>query len=254
MLDSQSNYTYRASPQLSANQIAEYLSATPGRRKSIIQEARFPKTSQRARYRGARDCLSAFLCDGTRSFNHIAKALDHLKGRAAKPMATDWVKEDSQLSVEAIEAFQRSYNRLGLPAVECAALPRRLPPLVFAKTKINVHLDVVARRKNLHGPDAIGGAIFVFSRGEKAEKKRVERCKTIAGLAYDFCVERLSGMGQADTSICLGVDVFGQRSYPPPGTFAKKRKQIEDCCEEIYARWWSIDPPLDYDGPDFSEP
>lgn len=58
-------------------------------------------------------------------------------------------------------------------------------------------------------------------------------------------------MGDADTSICLGVDVFGQKAHKPPGTFAKKRKQIEDSCEEIAARWASVGPPPGYDGPDF---
>lgn len=171
MTVSKPNFSYRANPQLSANQIAEYLTATPARRKTIVQEARFPKTSQSARYRGARECLVNFLCDGTRSFNHLAKALDHLTKQGAKPMASDWVKEDCQLSIEAIDAFQRSYNRLGFPAVQCSTLGRRIPPLVFGKTKVSVNLDVVTIRKNLGGPDAIGGAIFVFSRGEKTVKK-----------------------------------------------------------------------------------
>jgi hypothetical protein len=50
-------YNYNALPRLSANQISEYLTATPTRRKSIVQAAKFPKTAIVARYDGARESL-----------------------------------------------------------------------------------------------------------------------------------------------------------------------------------------------------
>jgi hypothetical protein len=49
---SKRKYGYNPDPRLSANQLAEYLTATPTRRKSIIREAKFPKKSVVARYDG----------------------------------------------------------------------------------------------------------------------------------------------------------------------------------------------------------
>lgn len=230
--------------------MAEYLYATAPRRKSIIRDARFPKKSVVAQYRTARDCLVDFLVDGTRSLNHIARAIDQLSRREARPTATEWLRRDSRSSIEAIEAFQRSYNRLGLAPINCERTHGRQPPLVFGPTKVSVTLNVITRKRNLDGPDSIGGAIFIFSRGESSSRKRVERCKTIAGLAYDFCLAHLSTLGTADTSICFGVDVFGRKSYKPQGTFARKRRQIQDSCDEIASRWRTVAPPSDYDGPD----
>lgn len=230
--------------------MAEYLSASSPRRKTIVQEARFPKTSVTARYNIARDSLTEFLADHTRSAAHIANAIDRLDKRGARSDATEWVKQDCRSSKEAVEAFQRAYNRFGLTSIQCEKVHGRLPFLVIGPTKISVSVDLWTKKKNMEGPDAVGGAVFIFSRGEAQSKKRVERCKIVGGLIYDYLLSHPRVGGVADTSTCLGIDVFGQKSYPPPGTFARARRQIEDSCEEIALRWYATDPPSGYDGPD----
>src|ERR1700719_3875591 len=107
-------YGYRATPQLSANQVAEYLMATSSGRKRIIQSARFPKRSVVAQYGKAREGLVNFLADGTRSIRHLADANDYLIKRGERAGASDWIKRDSKQSMEAITAFQNSYNRVGV--------------------------------------------------------------------------------------------------------------------------------------------
>jgi len=230
--------------------MAEYLGASPTRRRSIIRDARFPKTSVVAQYDRAREALVNFLEDGTRSLNHLAHATDQLARREARPGATDWLKRDCRLSTEAIETFQRGYNRLGLPKIDCLPIQGRQRPLQFGRTKVSVSLDVITRRPVIGGKDSIGGATFIFSRGEKLSKSRMDRCRTIAGLIYEFCRQRLEAHGEPDISLCMAIDVFNQKSYTPPGTFVRKRQQIEISCDEIADRWRSIDPPDDYDGPD----
>jgi hypothetical protein len=103
------NYGYRPLPQMSANQIAEYLSATAPRRRDITQQAKFPKTSVVSQYVLARDGISSFLNDGTRSYRHLAEALDRLTKRQTRTGATEWLVNDSRNSIEAIDVFAREY-------------------------------------------------------------------------------------------------------------------------------------------------
>ena len=236
---------------MSANQIAEYLSASPTRRKRIIRDARFPKTSVVAQYDKAREGLVNFLADGTRSFKHLAGATDYLTKREARADASDWLKRDSRSSIEALEVFQRAYNKLGIAKLDCQEVPGRQPHLDMWPTRVSVNLDLTVR-KPVKGSDRdrIGGAILLFSRGEASGKARVERCKVIGGLVYTYCGRFLSGTGQPDPTLCFAVDVFGQVAYTPPGTFSAKLKHVADACEEIAARWKTIAPPDDYDGPD----
>lgn len=251
MAATEPHYGYRPTPQLSANQLAEYLMASAPRRASIIRAARFPKTAVVAQYDKAREGLVEFLADGARSLNHLARALENLARREGRPAASTWIIRDSRFSQEAIEVFQRGYNRLGLPRLNCRAIHGRQPPLVFGPTKVSVTLDVTTHKPVSGERDHVGGAILVFSRGEKSSKSRIDRCKTIAGLIYLFCAKHLAALGEADPSICLAIDVFNSTPHVPPGTFARKLRQIEHSCEEIGSRWKTIKAPADYDGPDY---
>jgi hypothetical protein len=233
--------------------MAEYLSPATSstRRKSIIREARFPKTSVVAQYDKAREGLVNFLGDPTRSFKHIARAADYLDKREADDEATAWIKRDSRFSKEAMDAFQKGYNKLPFGKLDCRPVAGRLPPLDKWPTKISVALDLTVHKPVKDGKDRIGGALMLFSRGEASSKNRIERSKVIAGLIYTFCGEFLTGMGVPDPTLCFAVDVFNGIAYQPPGTFAKKLRNIADACDEIADRWKTVKAPDDYDGPDY---
>jgi hypothetical protein len=203
-----------------------------------------------AQYDKAREGLVNFLVDGTRSYKHIADATEYLEKRESRPGATTWVKRDSRGSIEAMEAFQRSYNRLAVHKLDCRLTHGRQPHLDMWPTRISVAMDFTVHRPTTGGKDHIGGALLLFSRGESSSKTRLERSKTIAGLIYTFCNRFLKGLGDPDPTLCFAIDVFSGIAHTPPGTFARKLRNVGDACDEIAARWKTITPPHDYDGPD----
>jgi len=232
--------------------MAEYVctGTTPTRRRSIIRAARFPKTSVVAQYGYASEGLVNFLADDNRNLGHLAEMRDRLERRADKRDATPWVKRDCQFSIEAIDAFERNYNRLGFPKLDCRPVTGRLPYLDDWRTRISIALDVTIHKPVRGEEDRIGGALFFFSRGEASTKARIERAKTVAGMIYTLCDRKLGSMGQADPSLYFAVDVFAGVRHSPQGTFARKLAHIEEACEEVADRWKRIGPPDDYDGPE----
>lgn len=234
--------------------MAEYVCSgtSPPRRRTIIRDARFPKTTIVAQYGYATEGLVNFLDDGNRKLDHLAAAKDRLERREAKRDAGPWIQRDSRFSIEAIEAFERGYNKLGFAKLDCRRVAGRLPYLTDWPTRISVSLDVTLHKLGKDGgPDHFGGALFLFSRGEQSSKNRLERSKTIAGLIYTLCEKHLTKYGEADPTMCFAVDVFGTVRHSPPGTFARKLAHIKEACEEIADRWKRIGPPADYDGPDY---
>jgi hypothetical protein len=243
-------YTFRRHPQLSANQIADYLGASPTRRKSIIRAARFPKLSVVAQYGKAREGLVNFLGDGTRSKRHLADARDYLAKRYSKAGASDWLKRDSRQSGEAVDAFDRAYNKLGLRAYDCRPVPGRLPRLdEWGTTRISVDLDLTIHvPTDGGGRDRIGGIILLFSRGASSGSARIEQSRIIASLILQFCNRFMIERGDPDKAFCLAIDVFEGRAHRPHGI--RKMDYVRDACEEIATRWLSMTPPDDYDGSD----
>lgn len=235
--------------------MAEYISAgvTPTRRRTIIKDAQFPKGAVVAQYTGAREGLIKYLSDGARSPRHLAQAKVDLadKGEASK---SSWTKTDCRNSTEAIEAFERGYNRLTLSKLDCRMASGKGRLLDQWPTLVSVAFDITIHKPTKVGSDKFGAALLIFSRGESSTKAREERCSNIAGLIYAFCSRSLGGFGEADPALCMAVDVFAGKEYRCPGTFARKLRHVEDSCADIAAIWHTVPVPPDYDGPPLRRP
>lgn len=248
MSDSKPKYGYNPEPRLSANQLSDYLNATPPRRKSIIREAKYPKTSVIARYSGARDGLTSYLCDAGRSPATLAKAIEKIKEREAKFSATDWTKQDCNLSIEAIQSFQKAYNSLGLAKIDCKSVVTKQPKLSIEGVDVSVALDATTRRRGKAGQECVGGLILLFAKSDASTKSREARCKTSAVLAALFAEQHLQYLGEPDAKICFALDVFGGRIFAAPSMYPTKLEHMKASCEEVALRWPTIEPPADYDG------
>jgi len=58
----------------------------------------------------------------------------------------------------------------------------------------------------------------------------------------------MADRGDIDKKLCLAIDVFGGRSHGPQGI--RKIEHVREACEEIAARWRTVGPPPEYDGPE----
>jgi hypothetical protein len=241
-------YGYNAEPRLSANQLSDYLNATPTRRKTIIRDAKYPKTSVVARYSGARETITDYLCDDLRSSKVINAGVESIEERGAKFAATDWTKQDCALSVEAIQAFQNGYNSLGLGKISCKAVVTKQPKLQIEGVDISVALDATTHKVGKDGANCVGGLILLFSKSDASAKSREARCRTSAVLAAVFAEKHLAYLGQAEPGLCYAMDVFGKRLFPAPKMFPTKLDHMSASCEEVALRWPTIAPPPDYDG------
>lgn len=212
-----------------------------------MKAAKFPKTVVVAHYDGAWKAIPKFLCDTARPMSHLAGAVATLKSKADDPTQSPWVKDDSQMSIEAISAFQKGYNKLGLAGVECRIVTGQLPKLTISGVEISVALDMT-----VHKGERAGGAVLMISKAESSAKERSDRGRNSAVLAYLFAQQHLTHLGEIDRKLCLSIDVFGGSTYACPDTFKRKIGNMEDSCEEVVLRWPTVTPPDDYDGPSWS--
>ncbi|MBI1272569.1 MAG: hypothetical protein GC131_00585 [Alphaproteobacteria bacterium] len=245
---SSKKYKYHPNPRLSANQVAEYLTATSTRRKGIIRDAKFPKTAVVARYDAAREALIKHLSDDTRSHHVLSEAIIGLDRREESAGATSWIKNDCRLSKEAIVAFQRAYNKLGVSKLVFRSAPGRVLQLEIEGVKLSIALDLIASRTDSSGTKRVGGVIFMFNKSDSSPKSKKNKAEVAALLALQFIEKHLKHLGQPDPKLCIAIDVFGGEAYPVKGS-SRRLKDIGNSCEEVALWWPKVKPPVDYDGP-----
>jgi len=240
-------HKYHHNPRLSANQVADYLSANATNRKRILSDAKYPPTMIVVRYDDARTAVSAHLAKGVAN-PILTDALDALGRKGGKEGITPWKKQNHQLCGEAIEAFRSAEAKLGIGGVKF-----RAPDIVNMKLKISgvtvsVSLDLIAETVDSKGNKRLGGVVLVFSKKGGPDKNVGPRCEAIALLAHEVLSAHVKD-GECDPAMCMAIDVFGGKVYRAKRQQKQLYKSVETSCEEVATVWPSIKPPANYNGP-----
>jgi hypothetical protein len=158
-MPSKSKYREVTEPAISANQLAEYLTATPHGRKRIIQAARWQSTAVVTRYKHARQAIGACLCDATKSPTTYTAQRAGLQERLASASSA-WEKTDIEASIEALDKYNASLNATGANKLDCTAVVGSVPPLTIGGLRVRVTPDVTIKKPDAKdGSDRVGAVL-----------------------------------------------------------------------------------------------
>lgn len=237
-------YRVHVNPRISANQLAEYTLASPSRRHSIVKNAKFAPTYLVMRYGAARDAIADFLADPTRNKTMLYSAeADQIN--EAKKAGTDFLRNDAQLSAEAISHFAGTQFPSVFDKITFSRNTQSLPKLHISNVDVSVNLDLISRNEP---KGLVGGAVIQTSKAVSSKSWRDEHCAVVATLAWMQSREVLQNIGKVDHKLCFAIDVFAKKVKTAPASHKKRLKDIEAACTEIAMLWPIVPAPPDFDG------
>jgi hypothetical protein len=236
---------YHPNPRLSANQLAEYLTANATARRRILQDAKFKPTMIVIRYRDARSAV-------VDHFNGTERALDdaitRLKERVDSGDTTEYIVQNCELCIDAIKSFQRSKANLEVGNTQFSKPKLHNTKLQISGVSVSVSLDLMTEELDKHGKRSKGAAILVFSKNTKSEKLMAGRCKAIALLVYELLKSQASTVPNCDPALCMAIDAYNAKVYRAKGQQKQLLTTVVSSCKEITVIWPSIEPPASYAG------
>lgn len=211
----------------------------PGRI-SIICRARDSTTPPRAYYSDLRAGLKGFLADPLRDTRSLDTLGNSLQQRAHDTSLKVQRRQEAELSLGALDAFQRiGKNRLAgynfLPA------PRRQEPLMISGVTVSVFLDLLVKREK-GGRVECGGVLFRLSKAdedetEAANSKRREMGAYAATLAQMQVRSMDNGGMIPSPDLCMSVDVQAGDVQFAKRDFTQRAQRLEAECRFIAAMW-----------------
>jgi hypothetical protein len=195
----------RETPRISVNKLAEYLVATPARRRGIIRDQKIKRDFIVARYQsvyaGVAECLA------TGDVSVIYTKLEQLY--EATPTST-WELQDNQLSVEALELFASFVDEIDLARFRVVRPGQVLPRMNVSGTEVSVKPCVILR--NDEGTETVGAVhVYIsklFSFGDDAA--------AYATITVHQYVEDVLGSRNASPADSFVIDVFARRVHSGP--------------------------------------
>lgn len=243
-----SNYSYNPNPRLSANQLAEIITATPTRRKSIITNAKYPKTVIVAQYRDAYEHLVSFLTNSARTAPNFHSQISGLEDKAIDPSYSMWVQSDASRSAEALSKVHSAYNSTKLSSFDFRVLPKSKPKIAIEGVQVSP--SAVCSVHGIFRKEPAVGCLSIFiNKSESSVKARKERCMSAAVLSILYAEQHLPQFGFAAPKLNLSYDVLEGRLLSAPNTYSKRLSNMKFACEEVALRWPTVECPRDYDGP-----
>ncbi|MCB1352555.1 MAG: hypothetical protein KDK03_07455 [Rhodobacteraceae bacterium] len=224
--------------------MAEYFATTNAtQRTKTIRAAKFPKKVEVASYTQIRKPLREALSQpdfGRDQLNFLADRLED-KGRRE----SGYNRDEALRCLRAVRAFQETFNPKSFSRITISPNPRP----IFTKVegvKLNVSLDAqtTATKDDVTNSGGIV-LLYAFSADRGSLK---ERLATTAGLIL-WALE--GGQMEPLPRLCMAADLAGREIIKASASHSRFRERVAESCKEIAARWDDVEPPSDYDGPDW---
>lgn len=226
-------------PRISVNNLAEYITATPTRRKKILQESKFPKEYIITRYKEARE-LSKKYISGIITTSDVREEIKRFEKEAAqfaKTQGAEFKFQDSSNSAESL----RQLLKTPIPKFKNADISlndEKKKYLTIKGVLVSVNPDLI-----LKYDDALTYVGAIKLNITKSTKLTSEGQKMVCILLYEYVKKFYAYQGSAevaDFKLCQSFDVFKQQFDVCPSSMKNRLQNIEDACDEIASRWDSI--------------
>ena len=209
----------------------------------MIRDAKFPKRIEVASYNQIRRRLSDALAKPRFGRDDLDFLADRLEATARRE--SGYKRDEALRCVRAIRAFQATFKPKTFSRVELSAAPKGISTTVEG-VRINVSLDamVTVTQGDLTNS---GGIVLLYA--FSADRGAVaDRLSNSAGLIL-WALE--GGQMEPLPRLCMAADLAGETIVKASGSHTRFRERVTDSCAEVAARWKGIEPPHDYDGPEW---
>jgi hypothetical protein len=211
-------YIDNTEPELSANQLAEFLGASHTRKEGILRQARYvarESSPARIRYSDARRSIARFLARKIRDFAILQQAKDQFQGiidgAARGRRVTDFSLSNAKLSIEAIDPFIGAFNTIELKGLTFTLGEDRPPRISIELVGVSVRPDVIVTSVDGKLRPIVGGILMYFGKNGENEEKINERRThglTAATLMHHYAMQHLTPRGMPDRKLCMSLDIF----------------------------------------------
>lgn len=212
-------------PRISLNKLGEYMTATPARRRRIVEDQIAPKDFIAARYGDARENISNFIV-GDISEENLTQIAEDLRN---KSYDSKFISQDKNLSADAIDDFLEISDQLPTGYKYEKAPANEKSTLELSGVDVSIRPDAYIKNDN---NEVVGAVKLHFP---KSNPLTTTSGEYVATALKTFVQKNVSK--PIDPKLCLVVDVPSASVISAPKAGKKRMIDLEAACEEIDARW-----------------
>ncbi|MDO8249362.1 MAG: hypothetical protein Q7T78_06535 [Rhodoferax sp.] len=214
-------------PKISLNKLGEYLTASPARRRRIVEDQINPKPFIAARYNDAREYIVRYI-SGEATEQDLTNKSQELR---SKVYESDFTTQDKNLSADAIDDFLEIADLTSTDKYKLEKVNATKQSLLnISGVSISVRPDIYIKNDN---NETVGAIKLHFPKSNPLNTPAGEYVAT--GLRV--FLEEQGDSKLIDHKLCSVIDIPSGNMISAPKASKKRMQDIAAGCEEIDARW-----------------
>lgn len=218
-------------PYISINKMAEYMTASPLRRRQIIKNLKKDRDFYKVYYSEVKKAIPKFLKNDYDS-NIIENVIENIEN---KKHSSDWEKSDNSNSIIALENVLES-NLPDLDNYKVIKDSFKIKEIELSGVTITIKPELYFENKK---NNKIGAFKFHIAKTPDNQLEEENRIYVATLLKFAF-LEHGHSEKIIDDNACVSYDVFKKDYSTSSRAFKRVISSIESACEEIEARWSKI--------------
>lgn len=216
-------------PRISVNKLGEYLTASPTRRRRIVEEQKAPKPFITTRYSDAREEIVRYVAEGMINEERMIAAADRLR---ESDESSNFTKMDKAASADAIESFLEITDKLDIEGTVPTAVEKTdAMHLELAGVSVSVRPEVILKDPKTGRP--VGAIKLHFPKTTPLDSIASEHVAALLKVSLDNNFPDAS----INAKRCIVVDVSTGSVVTAPKATKRRIENAVAACEEIHARW-----------------
>jgi hypothetical protein len=229
----------KSKPVLTVNKLGEYITASPSRKRRILQQLKYPQKSGYGtppEYNIARQAIKEYFVNGFEE-SYIDDAMEELNNKTPN---NDWHSAIIGSAILALETV-RDYDYSNYSDWTFREYKGSNPKMNIKGVEISVNPDLIIEGSS-RGQDYIGAFKIHIS---KSGKLTEEGGKYVSAVVYKFVEDEIipDESDPVKEKFCLSFDVFTNSLVECPKNVVRRWDDIEAECQNIMAIWDSIPKP-----------
>jgi hypothetical protein len=233
-------------PNISANKLGEYMTASSLRRRRILIQQKWPPDYITTRYRESQQLIQQYSTDPTLGVGWLRARAKEIAARVA---AKEYVKRTNVLNAAALNGyadFMSSMNDPKFKALSFTLGSHQSTRLPIAGVAVSVRPELVAACDlPKDGGAVVGGIKLHFP---KTNPLSNDAGAYVGTLLAQYADKHLKGV--ADYRACAVIDVPQKKILWAPKPTKLRINALEAACSEIASVWPSIQKPSGHDADD----
>lgn len=211
--------------------LTEYVTASPSRRKSIIENLLDPKPFITNRYSDAAAAIAYDLKNAGGACTTLAQPITTLNGKMNGTLP-EWQQQNAKLCVDVLQKLMSSPPAFRPSNSEILNNDNGPGWIEIAGLRVNVRPEAILRVE-VGNEQLIGAVKYYLAKTAQLSKARAGY---IGCLLHWYCETHLSNFGNAHYKMSKIIDVHGGTVREAPRAKIQNRNNITAACEEIALR------------------